>query len=97
MSDEDSERDEEPKKKSICNVNITNCDLAHIVNDFPNDPIELRPFDNCFTKENIIKTCIAVGFLPMTGNAANDSKVGYELGPGGAPEKAQDQIKELLK
>ena len=95
---DDSETEEEPtKKRSICNVNITNRDLAHIVNGFPNDSIELRPFDNCFTKENIIKTWIAVGFLPMTGNAANDPKVAYELGPGGAPEKAQVRIEELVK
>lgn len=94
----ESEQEDTPaKKRSICNVNITNHDLAHIVNGFPNDPIELRPFDNCFTKENIIKTWIAVGFLPMTGNAANDPKVAYELGPGGAPEKAKVRIEELVK
>lgn len=33
----------------------------------------------------------------MTGNAANDPKVSYELGPGGAPEKAQVQIKDFVK
>jgi len=70
-------------------VNITNRDLSVIVNGYSNNPIELRHFDHCFTKENIIKTWIAVGFLPMMGNAVNDSKVAYELGPNGAPIVAQ--------
>ena len=84
------------KKSSICNVNISNRDLARIVNGFSNDPIELRPFDNCFTEAKIVKTWIAVGFLPMTGNAANDPKVGYELGEGGAPEEARVRMESLV-
>jgi hypothetical protein len=96
-SSDDETANEQRKKGSICNVNITNFDLSHIVNGFPNDPIELRPFDNCFTKEKIIQNWIAVGFLPMTGNAANDPKVAYELGPGGAPDDAQARIESLVE
>ncbi len=33
-----------------------------------------------------------VGFMPMTGKAANDPKVRYELGEGGAPPEASDQL-----
>jgi len=37
-----------------------------------------------FNSEQIIKTWIKVGFVPMTGNAvANDPKVRYKLGEGG--------------
>ena len=63
--------------------------MRHIVNGFPKNPIELCPFNHCFTKEKIIQNWIAVGFLPMTGNATNDPKVAYELGPGDAPDDAQ--------
>ena len=77
-------------------MNITNRDLSFIANGYSNDPIELRPFDHCFTKENIIKTWIAIGFLPMTGNAVNDPKVAYELGPDGAPVEAQDRMLALV-
>lgn len=91
-----SSRHELKKQRSICNVNITHRDLSFIVNGYSNDPIELRPFDHCFTKENIIKTWIAVGFLPMTGNAVNDPKVAYELGADGAPIEAQDRMHALV-
>ena len=94
--DEDETENKPEKKRSICNVNISNRDLARIVNGFSNDPIELRPFDNCFTEAKIVKTWIAVGFLPMTGNAANDPKVGYELGEGGAPEEARVRMESLV-
>ena len=57
---------------------------------------ELCPFDFCFTKEKIIKTWINVGFLPMTGNAALDSKVRHELGEGGAPAESTNNIEKLV-
>ena len=71
-------------------------DLACIVNDISNDPIELRPFDNSFTESKIIKTWIAVDFLPMTGNTANNLKVSYELGEGGAPEEVRVRMESLV-
>ena len=58
------------------------------MNGWPSNPIELRPFDCHFTAKKIIKTWIAVGFFPMTGNAVNDPKVRHELGDGGAPPEA---------
>ncbi len=58
-------------------------DLANLVNGWPDDPVELRPFDYHFTKEGIIRSWIAVGFLPMTGRATQDLKVRHELGEGG--------------
>jgi len=72
-------------------------DLGNLVNGWPGDPIEKRPFDCHFTEERIIKTWIAVGFLPMTGNAANDPKVRHELGDGGAPPEAAIRMKALNK
>jgi len=39
--------------------------------------------------EGIIKSWIAVGFLPMTGNAVNDPKVRHELGDGGGCRQSQ--------
>ena len=83
--------------RSACSVTIGNRDLGNIVNGFPGDPLEKRPFDKCFTKIKIINTWIVVGFLPMTGNAALDPKVCYELGEGGAPEEARKRMELLIK
>ena len=83
--------------QSLCNVSLTNRDLGAIVNGYPDDPVELRPFDYCFTKEKIIKSWIAVGFLPMTGKAALDPKVRHELGVGGAPQESLVRMEELVK
>ena len=84
-NESDNSDDDEGKQKgrSICNVSFLNLDLANLVNGWPDDPVELRPFDYHFTTERIIKTWIAVGFLPMTGNTVNDLKVRHELGDGG--------------
>ncbi len=81
-SDEDDQKCQKTKGVSICNINLTNHDLGNIVNGFPGDAIKDRPFDYCFSEDNIIKNWIAVGFMPITGNAANDPKVRHELGEG---------------
>ena len=31
------------------NVGLGNLDLGHMVNGYPDDPVELRAFDKCFT------------------------------------------------
>ena len=72
-------------------------DLGNLVNGWPGDPIEKRPFDCHFTVERIIKTWIAVGFLPMMGNGINNSKVRHELGGGGAPLEDATRMKALNK
>jgi hypothetical protein len=45
--------------------------------------------------EKIIKSWLAVGFLPMTGAAAFHLKVRHELGEGGAPEEAAKRLQLL--
>ena len=69
---DDDEEDSKRKGRSICDVSFSDLDLANLVNGWPGNPVELRPFDCHFTPERIIKTWIAVGFLTMTGNAVND-------------------------
>jgi hypothetical protein len=99
-SSEDEDEPNERKKKggqSICNVSFSNFDLANLVNGWPDDPVELRPFDYHFTKEGIIGSWLAVGFLPMTGKAAEDPKVRHELGEGGAPPAAARRLAALNK
>jgi len=98
-SDEDVDSDdyEFSVGRSACSVNLGNRDLGHIINGFPGDPLNLRPFDKCFCTVKIINTWIVVGFLPMTGNAALDPKVRYELGEGGAPEEARKRMELLVK
>jgi hypothetical protein len=84
--DESDDKDDGKRKEQrICNVIFSNFDLGHLVNGWPDDTVKLQPFDCHFTPERIIKTWIAVGFLPMTGNVVNDPKVRHELGDGGAP------------
>ena len=98
--EEPNEIDDRPKKKggqSICNVSFSNFDLANLVNGWPEDPLELRPFDYHFTKKGIIRSWIAVGFLPMTGRATADPKVRHELGEGGAPPAAAKHLAALDK
>ena len=95
VESDESDDDGKQKRRSICNVSFSNLNLANLVNGWPEDPIELRPFDFHFTAEGIIKSWISVGFLPMTGNAVNDSKVRHELGDGGAPPEAAIRMKAL--
>jgi len=90
--EESSESDSETpcKKKgrrSACNVSIGNRDLANIVNGFPGNELVNKPFDYTFTRQNIINSWIAVGFLSMTANAVNNLKVRFELGEGGRAEE----------
>ncbi len=84
-SSEDEDKPDEGKKKggrSICNVGFSNVDLANLVNGWPDDPVELGPFDYHFTKEGIIGSWLAAGFLPMTRKTAEDPKVRHGLGRG---------------
>jgi hypothetical protein len=95
--DEIADRQKKKGERSICNVSFSNFDLAKFVNGWPDDPVELRPFDYHFTKEGIIRSWIAVGFLPMTGRATQDPKVRHELGEGGAPPAAAKRLAALNK
>jgi hypothetical protein len=99
LSEDEDEPDERKKKgrRSICNVSFLNFDLANLVNGWPDDLVELRPFDYHFTKEGIIGSWFAVGFLPMTGKAAEDPKVRHKLGEGGAPPAAARRLAALDK
>jgi len=94
-AEEEVEVKVEKKRQSICNVSFSNFDLGNLVNGWPEDPVELRPFDFHFTKERIIKTWKAFGFLPMMGNATKDPKVRYEMGEGGSPDDATNCLDHL--
>ena len=83
--------------KSACNVTIGNPDLPNIVNGFPGDPIEKRPFDFTFMKEKILSWWKKVGFLPMSRNDLNHNKVRWEMGAGGAPKEATIRLELLVK
>jgi hypothetical protein len=52
-------------------------------------------FDLHFSAEGIIRSHIAVGFMPMTGQAAKDPKVRFEFGPGGATLEDALKMDEL--
>ena len=63
------EVDASPAEQSFvseCNVSFSNYNLGNLVNGWPDDPIENRPFDFYFSQDSIIKSHIAVGFMPMT-------------------------------
>ena len=97
-SDAESDDEEVPLiiGNSVCSVTVGNRDLGNIVNGFPGEPIEKRPFDWIFQKHKILNFWIAVGFLPMTRNSITDPKVRYELGEGGAPEKEGRRLELLV-
>ncbi len=64
---DESDDDGKQKRRSVCHVSFSNLNLTNLVSGWPEDPIELRPFEFHFTAEGIIKSWISVGFLPMTG------------------------------
>ena len=77
-------------EQRICNISFSNMNIRNLVNGWLDKPEELQLFNRHFNAKRIIKTWIAVGFMPMTGNTANDPKVRYKLGEGGAPQEASD-------
>ena len=79
-------------KNSVCSVGLGNLDLGNMVNGYPGDPLEFRPFDNVFQRDKILGWWRKVGFLPMTRNAVNDPKVRHEVGKGGAPEEEGNRL-----
>jgi hypothetical protein len=94
--EEDAGKKRKKKGKSVCNVGFSNLDLGNLVNGWPDDPIEDCPFDRHFSAEGIIRSHIAVGFMPMTGQAAKDPKVWFEFGLGGAPPEDALRMDELV-
>ncbi len=78
------------RERSICHVSFSNKDLGNLVNGWPNNRVELQLFDCHLNPKWIIKSWIAVEFMSMMGNRANDWKVSYKLGEGGAPQEASD-------
>ena len=55
-------------------------DLATVVNGKEGEDASLRPFDKCFTKENILSSWRKVGFVPFTRMCLKNKKVRHELG-----------------
>lgn len=82
-------------KSSVLNVGLGNLDLANMVNGYPDDPIDNKPFDKHFTRKSILSWWRKVGFLPMNRSAIHDPKVRYELGEGGAPEEDGKRLQLL--
>ena len=74
-------------KSSVMNVSLGNLDLANMVNGYPGDAIEDKPFDNSFTRKSTLSWWRKVGFLPMNRSAINDPKVRYELGEEARPRR----------
>ena len=68
-------------------------DLAVIVNGSEDDAIAMKPFDKCFTKENILRSWQKVGFVPFTRSCMTDKKVRHELGQ----QDKNDSIESLKK
>ncbi len=94
--DNDEEDFEFEVKWSACNIKIDNNNLSAIVNGFPGDPVELRPFNSIFTWQNIWKWWCKVGFIPMTFNALNNEKVRQQLGGATAAVGSNRRKIELL-
>ncbi len=61
-------------------MKLDNSNLSAVVNEYPEDPIELRAFDKIFTCQNIWKWWCKVGFIPMSWNELYDDKVRLQMG-----------------
>ena len=55
-------------------------DISVIVKGYPNDPIDKRPFDMCFTYLKIKKFWINIGLSPFNTNAFKNKKIQHEIG-----------------
>ncbi len=67
-----------------------------IVNRYPDDPIELQPFNNTFTRQKIWKWSWKVGFIPMNRKVIYDYKVWLQLGRKSATVGEQRKCIQLL-
>lgn len=85
----------EKKGQSVCIVSFSNYYLGNLIKGWPNNPIRDHPFDCHTSKESIIKSHIAMVFMPMMGRAAKDPKVRFEFGPGGAPPDEAARMEHL--
>jgi len=74
-------------------VNLDNDDLGVIVNGYPDDKIDDKPFDKCFTKEIVLKGWGRVGYCPFTREALKNPKLRLELGQ----TKPAENIENLQK
>lgn len=61
-------------------MKLDNSNLSIIVNGYPDDPIELRPFDVIFMCQNIWKWWCKGQFIPMSQNALYEVTVSQQLG-----------------
>ena len=55
-------------------------DLSVIVNGRPNDPIDKRPFNRCFTSLKIKKCWSNIGLSPFNMNALKNKNIRHEIG-----------------
>ena len=61
-------------------VDLHQEDLSVIVNGHPNDPIDKRPFNRCFTCLKIKKCWINIGLSTFNMNALKNKKIRHEIG-----------------
>ena len=74
-------------------AHLTNDDIPTIINGLPDDPIEKKPHDRTFTKKNMFKSFLKIGWTPLTREALRHPKVRHMLGKGGASADVQAKLK----
>ena len=52
-------------KMSLMNIGLGNLDLANMVNGYPDEVIENKPFDKSFIRKSILSWWWKMRFLPM--------------------------------
>ena len=66
-------------RKIKCVIGLDNNDLSTMINGYPNDAIEKKPFDRAFTKERIKDAFYNVCYIPFTRRCLSNSKVRHEI------------------
>lgn len=76
---------------------LTNDDIPAMVNGEPGDRIDKRPFDYSFSRKNIFKSWLAIGFVPFTRAALDHPEVRHMLGEGGTTDKMREKLEAVQK
>ena len=65
-----------------------------MINGYPNDAIEKKPFDRAFTKERIKDAFYKVGYIPFTRRCLSNPKVRHEINENTGVSKELSELQQ---
>ena len=81
-------------RKIKCVIGLDNNDLSTMINGYPNDAIEKKPFDRAFTKERIKDAFYKVGYIPFTRRCLSNPKVRHEINENTGVSKELSELQQ---